>query len=262
MVSSTARPVTRGKRHLPAAALLSAALLAGLAGCGYLGSTASTSTGVTATASAMPAASPLAGLSSAQIVTRALADLRTASTVHVTGSVTGSGLRIRLNIRLVRGKGCAGRMALQGMGAFRLIMIGKTVWLKPNNAFWTHFGGSNAGALQLLEGKWVEPSRTGQLSAFGQLCQPSQLAGSFGKVPAMAMGKHITVAGQPALQLGGTDKQGSGFLDVSVSASPEVLRIISTGTDPARLDFAGYGRPVTLAPPPASQTINGKNFGF
>jgi hypothetical protein len=262
MVSSTVRPFIRGRRHLPAAGLLSAALVAGLAGCGYLGRTASTSTGVTATASAMPAASPLAGLSSAQIVSRAVADLRTASTVHVTGTVTGSGLRIRLDISLVRGKGCAGRMALRGMGAFRLIMIGKTVWLKPNNLFWTHFGGSNAGALQLLEGKWMKPSRTSQFGAFGQLCQPSQLAGSFGQVPAMAMGKHITVAGQPALQLGGAGKQGSGFLDVSVSASPEILRLISTGTDPARLDFAGYGSPVRLVPPPASQTIDGKKFGF
>ena len=94
-------------------------------------------------------------------------------------------------------------MALHGMGAFRLIMIGKQIWLKPNNAFWTHFGGSNAAALQLLGGKWMKPSKTSQFGAFGQLCQPNQLAGMFGEVPALGMGKDVTVASHRRCRLAG-----------------------------------------------------------
>lgn len=262
MASDETRPLTRRGR-VPAAVLLALALAVGAGGCGYLGGSAA-NTGATASASgsASTVANPLAGLSATQVVSRAVADLRTATTVHVAGTVTGSGLRIRLDLSLVRGQGCDGRMALHGMGAFRLIMIGKQIWLKPNNAFWTHFGGSNPAALQLLEGKWMKPSKTSQFGAFGQLCQPNQLAGMFGNVPALGMGKDVTVAGQPALQVGGKDKQDSGILDVSVAARPEFLRLISTGTSAARLDFTGYGTAVRLAPPPASQVVNGKNFGF
>jgi hypothetical protein len=68
------------------------------------------------------------------------------------------------------------------------------------------------------------------------------------------------ISGQPALQL--TDGAKPGSVYVSVSGRPQLLRVVSTGSNGGQLDFTGYGTPVTLTAPPASQTLDGAKYGF
>ena len=235
-----------------AAALASALLVVGAAGCGGAGPTGTI---------AGSKANPLATLSADQIASKAVADLRTATAVHIAGSVTDSGQPIGLNLTLVPGKGCDGSMSMQNRGSFLLIMIGTAVWLQPDEKFWKSVGGSDPAVLKILAGKYLKTSAKGGLAQMGQLCDPSKLLlGSLKNTTGLVKGKNATISGQPALQI--TDGAKSGFVYVSVSARPQLLRITSTGSSSAQLDFTAYGTPVTLTAPPASQTLDGAKYGF
>jgi hypothetical protein len=251
VASGGAGSFTRMWQRMLAAALVSAFLAVGAAGCGSAGP---------ASTSASSKANPLATLSADQIASKAVADLRTAAAVHVAGSVTDSGQPIGLNLTLVHGKGCDGSMSMQNRGSFLLIMIGTAVWLQPDEKFWKSVGGSDPAVLKILAGKYMKTSAKGGLGGLGQLCDPSKLLGSLKNMTGLVKGKNATISGQPALQI--TDGAKSGFVYVSVSARPQLLRITSTGSSSGQLDFTGYGTPVPLTAPPASQTLDGAQYGF
>src|SRR5450755_419634 len=250
--------LTQVGRRVFAAGLASAVLSVGAAGCASAGPTAAK----TASTTAVTAANPLASLSADQIAAKAVADLRMAASVDVVGSFTDSGQRIRLNMRLVAGKGCNSRMSFPGKGSFHLLMIGKVVWIKPNDLFWKSYGGANATVLQLLSGKYLKTSAGSGFGALSKLCRARLLARSFPKVRGIAKGENTVISGQPALQLTTTGSKGTDSMYVSVSARPQILRITATGSDGGQLDFIGYGTAVTLTAPPASQTLDGKKYGF
>ncbi len=212
-------------------------------------------------ASAGSKANPLATLSAEQIARKAVADLNTAAAVHVTGWITDSGQRTGINLTLVHGKGCDGNMSMKKGGSYLLIMIGKALWLKPDETFWKSVGSKDPAVLKILAGKYMKTSTKGGLSALGQLCDPSKLFGpSFENPTGIVKGKNATISGRPALEI--KDAKGSGTAYVSVSARPQFLRITSTGSYSGQLDFTGYGTLVTLTAPPASQTLDGAKYGF
>lgn len=59
------------------------------------------------------------------------------------------------------------------------------------------------------------------------------------------------------------DTADSSVMYISDTTTPEVLRISGeSGTDGGHLDFSGYGATAAISAPPASQTVNGAQFGF
>ena len=236
--------VSQGRRMLSAAVALAAAGV-GPTACGTTGSSAPSS--------------PLSGLSADQVATKAIANLKTATTVRVTGDVSGSGQAYSLDVTLVRGQGCAGTMALKGSGSVKLVAIGKEVWIKPDRQFWKKAGGTNAAVLQLLAGKYVKVKATSQLGSLSGFCGPSQLAGSFGHTPAgLVKGKTTTISGQAALQI--KDSGDSSSLYVSETAKPQIVEI--AGGSQGTLTFSDYNSPVKLTAPPRRETLNGAKYGF
>jgi hypothetical protein len=226
--------VSQGRRMLSAAIALAAAGV-GATACGTTGSSAPSS--------------PLSGLSADQIATKAIANLKTATTVRVTGDVT-----------LVRGQGCAGTMALEGTGSVKLVAIGKEVWIKPDRQFWKKVGGSNAAiVLQVLAGKYMKVKATSQLGSLSGFCGPSQLAGSFGHTPAgLIKAKKATISGQETLQI--KDPGDSASLFVSETAKPQIVEI--AGGSQGTLTFSDYNSPVKLTAPPRRETLSGAKYGF
>jgi hypothetical protein len=92
---------------------------------------------------------------------RVLADAKAAATsassVHVSGSVTSSGTTITLDLDMARGKGAKGSMTTNGL-QFSLVRIGDTAYIKGSDAFYRHYAG--AGIAQLIHGKWLKASIT------------------------------------------------------------------------------------------------------
>jgi hypothetical protein len=251
-----------GRRGV-AAALAGAAILGSVAACSSSGTATASGTSSTpgSTASAGTQGGALDGLSADQIASRATADLKVVSSVHVKGSVQSSGQNIALNLTLGT-QGCTGTMGIGGEGSFVLLKIGKTLWIKPDDKFWKHAAGSAGSALtDLVSGKYIKPSAKGSsLASIGDLCNPAQFAKSFGSnMTGMVKGTTTTIAGQPALQIKDSGDAASAF--VTVDAKPQFLRLDGGGSN-GRLDFTDYNAPLHLTAPPAAETLDGAKYGF
>lgn len=254
------------RRPVAAAILVAATLGTAACGTGASGITPGSAYSMTPAAPAHSAtataqAGPLAGLTADQIAARATADLKTVSSVHITGSGTDSGQTVGMNLTLGT-RGCKGRLSIKGEGSFALLKIGTRVWIKPDNRFWKYAAGSSlsAAVMRLLSGKYIEPSAKGSsLGSLAGICNRSQFASAFGtKLTGLVKGATTTIAGQPALQIKDAGDPDSAY--VTISARPEFLRLDAGRS--GQFDFSGYDAPLTLTPPPASQTLNGAKYGF
>lgn len=248
------------------AAALATALAGGLAACSSPGSSASSpgsgSAAVGTSTGSAASGDPLAGMSADDIATQAWANTKAAVSVHVKGSGTDSGKPLTFALTLVKGKGCTGTMSEGADGSFQIVMIGKTVWIKPDQAFWKANGGSDPATLSIVSGKYIKDAAGTGLGAMSTLCNLSNWIGGNGgdQATGMVKGTTVTVNGQPSLQLKDSGDSASAF--VSVSARPLVLRIVDPSANGGTFDFTDYGTVTTVTAPPASQTLDGKKYGF
>ena len=248
-------------RRAVAATFLGAAILGTATACGASASSTSATSNATTSASASASGNPLSGLTADQIATQATTDLRTVSSVHVTGQVKDSGQAISFNLTMGT-KGCRGVMGIKGEGSFSLLRIGKTVWIKPDNQFWKSTAGSSItpAVMQLLVGKYIKPAAKGSsLGALGAFCSVSEFAGFFsGSTSGLVKDGTTTINGQTVLRIKDTGDPDIAY--VTLSAHPEFLRL--DGGSNGRFDFTGYNLPLRLSPPPASEILDGAKYGF
>lgn len=206
---------------------------------------------------------PLGGMDANQITMKAFANLKAASSVHVTGPTSENGLQYDLNVTL-GATNCQGTFATSAKGTFNVLKVNGSTYFSADPTFWKVAGnGGSLGASQTaatFSGKYLKvgpDSKT--LAALGVLCHPSQLAGPFsGQVSGMVERGYTTVNGQKALHI--TDSGDADGIYVSLSSTPEVLRL-DAGSN-ANLYFTNYNAPLNLTPPPASLTLDGKKYGF
>jgi len=205
---------------------------------------------------------PLAGMSAKQVLTKAISDLKSAPTFRVSGRVNQDG-GISLQLTYKRGTGCGGTLGLGARGSLYLLVIGDVAWIKPDDTFWKTSAGSSAPkVIALVGGRYLKGSASSsQLSGLTQICDANSLASSLASPKDIAKGPVTTVNGQQALAL--KDKSKSATMYVTDTSSPQILQVISAQSGHSgKVSFTGYGNPVTLTPPPASETINGTPFGF
>jgi hypothetical protein len=228
-----------------------------VAGCGASSST-SAAPSSTAPASTAPPGDPLAGLSARQILTKAIADFKAASSVHIAGSERAAGQSFTMDLT-VGANGCTGTVGLGGQGSVVLLRIGGTLWMKPDDQFWKSVLAAAPADLPAVEGKYVRLSPKGPAtSSFGAFCYLSQLASQVsGGENQLVKGQTSTIGGQPALQLKDTRQAGSAY--VTISPTPEFLQTGDTG---GHVDFTDYNAPLALTAPPAGQTVAGSTYGL
>jgi hypothetical protein len=205
---------------------------------------------------------PLAGMSAKQVLTKAISDLKSASTFRVSGRVSQDG-GLTLQLAYKHGTGCEGTLGLGSRGSVYLLVIGDVAWMKPDDTFWKTSAGSSAPkVIALVGGRYLKGSASSsQLSGLTQICDANSLASSLASPKDIAKGPVTTVNGQQALEL--KDKSKSATMYVTDTSSPQILQVISTQPgNSGTVSFTGYGNPVTLTPPPASETINAAPFGF
>jgi hypothetical protein len=234
---------------LTRAAVATAATATALAAVTAVGVAGAVSPVTTAQASG----NPLAGLTADQIASKAIANLKAASSVHLTGSGKYSGQAFTFNMSLTP-MGCDGTVALPpAKGTFVLLVVGKRVWIRPSNQFWES-DGVPSSELSKVSGKYIAVTGAAakQISGIDVLCTPKDFADNFGgAVTGLVTGGTSVIGGQPAVEV--KDRADSAFMDVSISARPEVLRLDAPGT--ANFSFSHYGARVTLNPPPPGDVI-------
>lgn len=254
-------------RRLTTSALFSAALAVAATACG-------TSGGGThppaASLSPKAVSDPLAGWSVQRIAKQSSADTLAARYVRVTGTGSDSGHQVAFDLTMVAGVGCRGTITEQGLGSFTLVGKGRTVWIKPDAAFWKNAAAQGSSpdqqlAAQLLAGKYLEDKAGTGLGSLASMCSMNSLAGNGLGSSSDNMVKRAGTAvidGQRALKFTSTDPKQPGYAYVSDTARPEILQMTIPGQGGGSLSFTYYTTAPAITPPPASETIDGSKYGF
>jgi hypothetical protein len=203
-----------------------------------------------------PAEHGVASKSPAEILAASKSAAVGAATVHVAGSILSEGKPISLDMELVGSNGVGdnggrGRLTLGGLG-IKLIAIDKAVYVKGNNAFYTHFAGAKAA--RLLHGKWLKGSAEhGPLASFASLADLGKVIDStlqdHGRLSSVGT---ATVNGQKAVGVTDAATGGDGgTLYVAASGAPYPLELVKPGfaAGAGKLVFDRWNKPVTLMPP-------------
>jgi len=225
-----------------AAAICAAVLIAPLlAACG----SSSSPTSAPSKGNGLAAQSPAAILGAVAAAAKGL------HSVHITGSTGTGGRPIALDMTLVANKGATGSMSLGGAG-FRVVAVGKTIYISGSDAFWRRFAGP---AASLFAGRWLKAPETGQFGSFAQLTNLREL---FGKLlighGRLTKGDPITVNGVRVVPL--TDKAKGGTLYVATTGAPYPVEIYKSGSGGGHFYFSRFNQPATLTAPANAIDIN------
>ena len=221
-----------------------------------------------ASATATATADPLAGQSADAVLKAALANLKAASTVQMTGTLSDSGTQYTINVGVKSGQGCSGTFTTATQGSFQLIVTGKTVYLKPDDKFWkANAGAGAAAAIALVNGRYIQTTTSNKdMAGVAAMCNLAQVVSS---TPAsgdpVVKGAVTTADGVRVLTLKDAAKDSAGdYAYVTDTSKPQLVQITEakTKTDGGgNLHFA-VGAPVTLTAPPATQVIDGSKVGL
>lgn len=244
--------------RVAAVAALSACCLAAAA-C----SSTTSSTGTAASPSSTP--DPLAGLTAAKIQAEAIANAEAAPSLTLAGTVSQSGQSYNVDLGIKRGQGCTGTVEEGSSGSFKLIVIGKTIYLNPDNRFWTTAGGSGASAIiALVNGRYIKTTTSDKNTAgltdvcnISKMLAPDKASGTVTDTK----GTVTTLNGIRVLQLKSSDGSAGYVTDTS---KPELVEAIAPkgAKNGSGKITVSVGAPVTLTAPPASQVINGSAVGL
>ncbi|WP_030346205.1 hypothetical protein [Streptomyces sp. NRRL S-1022] len=187
-----------------------------------------------------------------QAKTRAAADA--APAVRLSGTVVTSGRTYRLDMQL-KADGGTGSVTTQG-AAFRLLRIGRELYLKADAGFWSHADGGDGGTGK-LDGKYVKvPQRDPAYKKFSGFTDKDVLLdGLLTLHGALATdGHHADQSGTRTIRITG-DNGAGGTLDVSLQGTPYPLRLVRAG-DAGTLRFSDWGKNFTVEEPAKSETVD------
>lgn len=216
--------------------VLFAALL--LAGCG--GGGGSSSNG-------------LASQTPQQVIAAAQKAAAGASSVRIAGNIVSNGTPITLDLTLAKGKGATGSMSTNGL-SFDLMRIGNTVYIKGSEAFLKHYAG--AGAAQLLNGKWLKGTTSGQFGALVSLTNAGKFFAKIGGNHGKLVNKgETTYNGDKVVWIEDTTEGGK--LYVAATGTPFPLALEGSSTSHSgTITFTNWNQPVNLSPPKGAIDIS------
>jgi hypothetical protein len=187
----------------------------------------------------------VASKSADEIVVASSNAIKNAKTVHVSGSISVSGVPLTLDLTLVNGTGGRGQISEGGL-SFRLVDVGQTVYIQGSQAFWQHFGG--AAAARVIDGRWLKAPDTGQFASLAELTNMQQLTGALLQTHgSLAKGGTSTINGQQVVSV--TDRSKGGTLYVATSGPAYPVELKRTSGGGGQIVFDKFNEPVTLTPP-------------
>ena len=183
--------------------------------------------------STSPASSGGSSLSADQIASNANADLKAASSYHVSGTITAGGVAETDDLTSESGK-CKGTISLGSGTSITMVLIGKTLWVKAGQSgTYVKTTTSNADYRQMITS-----------------CSPAEQASELAVLTGLTKAGTTVIRGQSVLQL---RDAAAGSIYETESATPEYVRVDIPGLE--RLDFTGINAPASINPPPASEVL-------
>jgi hypothetical protein len=211
-----------------------AVVLAGLlvAGCGGHGKSASSNSEASKSANSVLADA------------KAAAD--SATSAHVSGSISAGGTPITIDLTMGKGK-AKGSMSTSGL-EFDLIRVGDTAYIQGSDDFYKHFAG--AAVAQLLHGKWLKASIvSGRYASLAPLTSISDL---FGKVASnhgkLANAGAKTYNGQKVVEI--RDTSDNSKLYVAATGKPYPVAIVGGKKNQSgTISFDNWNKSFSVSPP-------------
>src|SRR3984893_13217827 len=206
-------------------------------------------------------ADPLAGQAWSKVMAEATANAEAAASLTINGTVTQSGKSITIDLGIKRGQGCAGMVGVSGVGSMKLVLIGETLYMKPDTEFWKSVAGNDKNAsavIALLGDRYLKlPANDGSAAGIGGVCDVSKLLNS-GATPGRVTREPVSrLAGIRVLPLKLSDGSTEYVTDTS---KPEFVEAFAPkGTGQASLSV---GPPLRLPAPPPSQVRDGSKLGM
>ena len=205
------------------------------------------------------ASDALAGQSGKQILDKAVGNLKAAPSFTMSGDVIQPSGTFSVDLGYQPARGCTGTVSQAGKGSFTMTVIGATAWVRPDDAFWRSIDGRQAASvISAVGGKFLKgPISDKNVAGLTSLCDVSVLASQLQAPSTVERAPVKPFAGTLAVPL--TDLAKGGTLYVTDTARPQVIQLRNSRS--GKMTFH-IDAPVTLAPPPASKTVNGSQFGL
>jgi hypothetical protein len=204
-------------------------------------------------AGASPSPAALEAASPDEILALSRAALLRASSVHAKGDLVSDGTPYTIDMRMVRGTGAVGTVAVQGKG-LTLIRIGDTAYVQPDAAF-LRAATNSASSVRLLSGTYfkVTARKSALFAPFVALTDAEQaFSSTLAPTGAVTKGKVTTLGKQRVVDLL-VDGGKSGHVFVALSGTPYPVRIVYDSTGRQHVDLDSFGARVKLTAPPASK---------
>ncbi|MFE9994253.1 hypothetical protein [Streptomyces avermitilis] len=223
-----------------------------------------TGTGLTGCSSSDPDAGTngVGKLPAEKIQSRTRAAAEAADTVRLSGTVVTNGRTYRLDMRL-KEDGASGSVTSKG-ATFRLLRVGRHLFLKAGADFWSHQGGQGSGgsshagdaAADKLDDKYVKvPTGDPAYKRFSGFTDKSVLLdGLLTLHGTLATDGHHDQSGVRTIRITG-DKGSGGTLDVSLEGKPYPLRLVRAG-GAGTLSLTDWGKGFALKEPSKKETVD------
>lgn len=247
------------RARITVAAIAAASVI--LAGCSSASSgTGSSGAPGSSRSSSSFTGSDIASLPAEQIVSKAIASLRSAKSFRVAGTVVEGADRTDIDLGLTD-TGSAGTVAVSGTEV-QVIVIGTDGYFKASDAAWRKLlaGRPNVEAIvQLLRGKWIKGSSNDeQFAGLFSITKKSLIDGLAAEKGPFTKTATKVIAGQEAVGVTATDST----LYVSTKdARPLETEPLSGSTSSGKVTFTEYDAVPEPTPPPAEETIDGSKLG-
>ncbi|MFG2312566.1 hypothetical protein ACGFS9_28425 [Streptomyces sp. NPDC048566] len=182
-----------------------------------------------------------------------------AKAVRLSGTVVSNGTTYALDMRL-KSDGGTGSVTSKGVG-FRLLRVGKHLFLKADAKFWAHQDDKDGGkgdtaAADKLEGMYVKvPTGDPAYQRFSGFTDKDVLLdGLLSLHGSLATDGHHEQSGVRTIRITG-DKGSGGTLDVSLKGTPYPLLLVRAG-NAGTLRLTDWGKDFPLEEPSRKETVD------
>ncbi|MEV0126221.1 hypothetical protein AB0I16_32555 [Streptomyces sp. NPDC050703] len=221
-------------RKLLAVAVVCAAAVIGVSGCGSDGGDSD----------------PFDGMSADKIAEKASKASKDAGSYRMKGQMKQKGEVSDIEFAVAESGDCKGTMGSAKTGRAEFLSAGDFSYSKGDDKFWESNGGG--ATAELLKGRWVkQPNKGGKA-----VCNPDDMF-SDKNLKKLKRGDDAEVGGAKAAVL--TRKKGDETTTfyVAMEGKPYFLKVVNKGADgPGTVTFSDYGKAVDVKAPPASEVVD------
>jgi hypothetical protein len=200
--------------------------------------------------SARPQSNGVAQLEPDQILEKAKAAAKAASSVHLKGTVATSDSGTAVDLRYNRDAGTVGTLTENGQ-SFQLVVVGQNVFLKASGETWTELTGDDRAG-ELLGDRWVKiPPQAPGFEAVATLATFNRFIEK-ALTPAGALTKTGIKTVRGLNVVGVVQKANNETLYIATEGEPYPAQVQSD-TGQGALDFLDWNEPVQVQAPPPDQ---------